>query len=312
MGNSRAQSLTQAIKAKAHELGFNAAGVAAAANADPEGHFAEWLTRGYDAGMDYMARTKDERIDPSRLVPDAKTVIALSISYYTPKADSSKESQVQISRYARFDDYHKVIRKKIRKLRKYILTLEPDAAVHPAVDTSPVLERHWAQEAGIAWIGKSTMAISPRLGTYTFLATLITNLELLIDERHIDRCGTCTACLDACPPDAFVQPYQLDANRCITYWNVEHRKEFTDETPDFDNWIAGCDICQEVCPWNKFAKPTTEPRFTPREEMVNLDLIKIAKDKTYVTELIQGTPLQRTGADSIQLSLKHIQTEKPE
>jgi len=309
VSNSRSKSLTQAIKAKALELGFDAVGIAAAGNADPDGHFEEWLNRGYDAGMEYMARTKNERRDPSLLVPDAKTVIALSMSYYTPESEPVQTGKIKISRYARFDDYHKVIRKKIRKLRKHILTLDPQAVVHPAVDTSPVLERHWAQEAGIAWIGKSTMAISPRLGTYTFLATLITNIDLIVDERHVDRCGTCTACLDACPPGAFVKPYQLDANRCITYWNVEHRKEFTEKTPDFNNWVAGCDICQEVCPWNKFSKETNEPRFTPKESMVHLDLVKIAQNKAYVTELIQGTPLQRTGADAIQQSLKHIQTE---
>lgn len=297
--------LTAMIKHRAQELGFDAAGVARAGPADPNGYFLGWLEKGFDAEMDYMARSAAERRDPSRLVPGAKSVIALAISYFsdTPRPDTQ---DAKISRYACFDDYHKVIRKKIRKLRKYILTLAPEAVVHPSVDTSPVLERHWAQEAGIAWIGKSSMAINQKLGTYTFLASLITDLELTPDNKHLDRCGTCTACIDACPPDALVAPYQLDANRCITYWNVEYRKELPEDIPNFEGWIAGCDICQEVCPWNKFAKPTTEKRFAPREELLSPDAVKISQDEEFAHRIIQGTPLQRTGADAMRNNAQHV------
>jgi len=304
------KALSEEIKAKARALGFDAVGIAKAEPADPDGHLARWLERGFAADMDYMSRTANERSDPSKLVENASSVIALSISYYHPESEKEAPETGKVSRYARSDDYHKVIRKKIRKLRKFILTLVPEARIHPAVDTSPVLERHWAEKAGIAWIGKSTMAISQSLGTYTFLATLITDLELTPDTAHVDRCGSCTACLDACPPKAFVAPYQLDSNKCITYWNVEHRKPLQDNTPDFAGWVAGCDICQEVCPWNKFAKASTEERFIPRPDLVSPDLLRLSQDPDYAEELIKGTSLQRTGVESMQANAKHVMSEK--
>lgn len=295
---------TGAIKAAAKALGFDAVGVAAAGPADPAGHLATWLDRGFGAGMGYMARTAAERADPSLLVADARSVIALAMSYYT--AESPAPTAGKIARYARGDDYHRIIQKKVRKLRRQIIELVPQASVHPAVDTSPVLEREWAHRAGVAWIGKSTMAIGQKLGTYTFLATLITNVELDVDAAHPDRCGSCTACVDACPTDAFVGPYELDARRCITYWNVEHRAPIPEGAPAPFGWLAGCDVCQEVCPWNKFAAPTREPRFSPRPELVSPDLARIAADPGYAAGLIRGTALQRTGGEAMQRNAQRL------
>ena len=289
---------TKAVKAHARALGFDRVGVASAAPADPDDRLSTWLDRGFDADMGYMARTAAERADPSRIVPGARSVIALAMSYYWP--EDGAPAGPRVARYARGDDYHKVIRKKIRKLRKQILAMAPDAKVHPAVDTSPVLEREWAQRAGVAWIGKSTMAIAPDLGTYTFLATLITDLDLEADAPHPDRCGTCTACLDACPTAAFAGPHQLDARRCVTYWTVEHRGPFIEQTPPLHGWLAGCDRCQEVCPWNKFARPTREPRLRPRPELADPDLLAFAHDADHVARSIAGTTLQRTGVESMQ------------
>ncbi len=287
---------TLAIRRRAAELGFDAIGFARADHADPERRLRAWLERGFAAGMGYLARTAAEREDPRRIVPGAKTVIALAISYYRPEVVPA--APLKISRYAMIDDYHGMLKKRVRKLRRLILELDPGASVKPAVDTSPVLERAWAERAGIAWIGKSTMAIGPRLGTYTFLATLITTTEVEYDEPHPNRCGSCTRCLDACPTRAFAGPYQLDANRCITYWTIEHRGALTERTPDLEGWIGGCDVCQEVCPWNKFARPTEEPRWVPRPELAAPEPERW-RDADYVARVIEGTPLTRPGAETL-------------
>lgn len=297
---------TRAIRDRALELGFHKVGFARADHADPQGRLRAWLDRGFGADLEYMARTAAERADPRALVEGARSVIALAISYYRPEVQPS--GPLKVSRYASSDDYHVVIRKKVRKLRKAILEIDPEARVHPAVDTSPVLERAWAERAGIAWIGKSTMAIAPDLGTYTFLATLVTTTELEYDEPHADRCGSCTACLDACPTGAFAGPYQLDARRCITYWNVETRAPFDLQTPDLHGWVAGCDVCQEVCPWNKFALPSSELRFAPRPELVHPDPATFVEDPQLdaLERAIRGTALQRTGAAAIRRNALQI------
>jgi len=294
------RTLTAAIKDAAREIGFDKVGVARAEHADPDARLRAWLDAGYAGTMSYMARGVAEREDPRRLVPGARSVIALATSYYAPEGEAGAR---RIARYARGDDYHRVLTKKTRKLRRRILELAGAASIKPVVDTAPVLEREWAQRAGIAWIGKSTMAIAPELGTYTFLAALITDLDLEPDEPHPDRCGTCTLCLEACPTDAFVAPYVLDARRCITHWTVETREAFDEATPPSHGWVAGCDVCQEVCPWNKFAKPTSEPRFQPRPELLDPPLDGL--DEARAAALIEGTALQRTGAAALVRNARH-------
>ena len=303
-------SLSAAIKAEALALGFDKVGVARAGPADPERRLADWLARGFHGSMDYMAATAAERADPGLIVPGARSVVAVAVSYWDPDGEGAAGADAKIARYARGDDYHGILRKRLRRLRKFVLRLAPEARVKPAIDTSAVLEREWARRAGITWIGKSTMAIAQDLGTYTFLGTLITDLELEPDDPHADRCGTCTACLDACPTDAFAAPYQLDANRCITYWTVERRDEFTDETPPSHGWLAGCDICQEVCPWNKFAKPTSQPRLRARAALSQPDLHAFASDANYATEAVRGTALQRTGGEAMQRNARWLLDEE--
>lgn len=291
---------TAAIRARALELGFHKVGFARADTADPEGRLAAWLARGFGAGLGYVAETAAQRADPRLLFDGVRSVVALAMSYHDP--DHVPSAPLKISRYAAGDDYHVVIRRKVRKLRRALLALDPGARVHPTVDTSPVLERAWAERAGVAWIGKSTMAIAQDLGTYTFLASLITTSEFEYDEPHPDRCGSCTACLDACPTQAFVGPRQLDARRCITYWNVETRVPFPDEAPPLHGWVAGCDVCQEVCPWNKFARRRDEPRFAPREALARPDIetfTDVAQDGA-LGEVLRGTALQRTGNAAIR------------
>jgi epoxyqueuosine reductase len=300
------RELTRAVKAEALRLGFAKAGVAEAGHADPEGRFRAWLERGYDGGLDYLARNYSERVDPSLLVQNARSVIALSMAYHPGEREEPTEGP-RIARYARGADYHRVIRRKVRKLRRFILARAPGHRVHPAVDTSPVLERVWAERAGIAWIGKSAMAIAADLGTYTFLAVLITDLPLEPDPPHPDRCGSCTACLDACPTDAFVAPRVLDARRCITTWNVEHQGEFGPGTPPLSGWLAGCDVCQEVCPWNKFAGPPKDPHFLPRPELAAPDLASFLADGR--PDAIRGTALERTGATAMKRNAERLAAE---
>lgn len=297
---------TARIKARALELGFHKVGIAPAGDADPHGYFARWLDRGFAGELDYMSRTRAERADPRRYLEGARSVIALAISYYQPNYQPAEP--LKISRYAVSDDYHGIIKKKVRKLRKTILEIDPSAKAAPTVDTSPVLEREWAVRAGITWIGKSTMAIGRDLGTYTFLASVITDLELEYDAPHDDYCGSCTACLDACPTQAFAGPYQLDARRCITYWNVEMREEFSASTPSLHGWAAGCDVCQEVCPWNKFARPGDEPRFAPRPTLTHPDpqVFAAPEREEELRETIAGTPLQRTGPAAMRRNTLRI------
>ncbi len=297
---------TQEIREYAHTLGFEKVGFAPAGNIDPEQKLRAWLERGFGQGMDYMSRTAEARTDPARLVPGARSVVALATSYFQP--DVHPEGPLKVSRYATGDDYHRIIQRRVRKLRKRILRFAPQAKVHPSVDTSAVLERAWAARAGVGWVGKSTMAISPELGTYTFLASLITDIEFVYDAPHPDRCGSCTRCLDACPTDAFVEPYVLDARRCITTWNVEHRGDFPTEEPKLHGWVAGCDVCQEVCPWNKFAKTSQEPRFAPREGLRFPDRTTFTDPSKHdvLFELLKGTALARNGPEAIRRNAEAV------
>jgi epoxyqueuosine reductase len=291
------------LRRRAHELGFHRVGCARVAPLDPEARLQSWLARGYQGPLDYMARTAAERADVDRVLPGARTVIVLAVSYYRQEYQPSLPFRV--SRYAAGRDYHGVIRRRIRKLRRSILEWVPEARVKPSIDTSPVWERAWAARAGVAWIGKSTMALSTDLGTYFFLATLITDAEFVTDSPVEDRCGSCTACLDACPTDAFVEPRLLDARRCITTWNVEDRDTPADAMPELHDWLAGCDVCQEVCPWNKFARHNDDPAFAPLAWAHPSDDLP-TQSEAEIADQIRGTALQRTGASAIRRNAQRI------
>lgn len=296
---------TRRLKSEARALGFQRVGVAAVDGpADPEGRLQAWLDQGYHGSMGYMARTAAERADVRAIMPNARSVVAVALSYYRP--EHQPRAPLKVSRYAVGRDYHNLMRRRLRRLRKKVLELCPDAAVKPTVDTSPVLEREWARRAGVGWIGKSTMSIAPDLGTYYFLGTLVTSAELEPDHPHPDRCGSCTRCLDACPTSAFVGPGQLDARRCITHWNVEERHAAAEALPDLHQWLAGCDVCQEVCPWNKFARATEEPHFAPRPQLARPDLETFLRDGEAVAQIIEGTALARTGADALMRNARRI------
>lgn len=302
---SVARERTASLRARALELGFDAFGVARAGPPDPEGRLRAWLDAGHHGDMAWLADSHARRTDLEASLPGAKSVVALSVSYYAPAGEKEVDAALKVARYARGDDYHRWLKRRLRKLRKHLLELAPEARVYPTVDTSPVLERAWAARAGIAWIGKSTMAIHPRLGTYTFLATLVTNVDLVPDEPLPDRCGSCTACLEACPTDAFPEPGVLDARRCISYWTLETSEPLPEEAPDFHGWVAGCDVCQEVCPWNKFARPTQEHRAEPREALRVVDPSVFLGEDEPLAEVLRGSALQRNGPEGMRRNARH-------
>ena len=293
------------LRQRADELGFDAFGIAQLHTSDAVDQHGQqlrrWLDQGFHGGMTWMEDTYERRADPLKSLPDAKSVVAVAVSYY--HQDARTDRQLKVARYAQGKDYHRWMKRRIRKLRKYLLELDPECSVYPTVDTSPVLERSWAARAGIAWIGKSTMAIHPQLGTYTFLGTLITNSELEATPHPIpDRCGSCTACLDACPTQAFVEPRVLDARKCIAYWTLEVPEDPPEDAPELHGWVAGCDICQEVCPWNKFARPTSEPRATPHKQLrePDIDLFTDPERHEELEEALRSTALARNGARVIR------------
>ena len=254
-------SLTSELKQQAHKLGFDAVGVA---SAELPARYREWLARwlghGRHGEMTYMARTHRRRSDPREVLPGARSIISLAINYYPGDHGSPPDDQSgphgRIARYAWGRDYHTLIEQKLAALADWIRARTPDAQVKGYVDHGPVLERAVAQEAGIGFIGKNTMLITDTLGSWVFLAELITTLELEIDRPQTSRCGSCRLCLDACPTGAIVAPYELDATRCISYLTIELKRDFSpSERADIDNWLFGCDVCQEICPYN--TPPTT-------------------------------------------------------
>lgn len=262
------QSLKNIIKEKAFELGFCKVGIAPITRLDAESlQLQEWLSRGYHASMSWMERGFEKRIDPTLILPEAKSMLCVAMNYYTPVQHSSNIESGKISRYAWGDDYHEIIQKRLETLLEFIKQQKPETVGKVYVDTGPVMDKVWAQRAGIGWEGKHTNVISQEYGSWLFLGEIILNIEFEYDFPTTDHCGDCTLCIEACPTDAIVEPYVVDANKCISYLTIEHRSEIAKELGEkFDKWIYGCDICQDVCPWNhKFGQETEMQEFSPRE-----------------------------------------------
>ena len=270
------ERLARDLKAEAHRLGFDACGIAEATRLDEEARRLErWLHEGRHATMGWMANHFEKRVDPRQLVPGARSVVSVLHSYYQPVEPGPSPATGHISRYAWGDDYHVVLKEKLAALFDWLDTRVGGAGGRAFVDSAPVLDKAWAQRAGLGWQGKHTNLISRQLGSFVFVGELIVDVPLAPDDPFAaDYCGSCTRCLDACPTDALDAPYQIDGSRCISYWTIEHRGEYFPEhlARDFGTWLFGCDICQDVCPWNKFKRPTTEARFLPREGVTNTGL----------------------------------------
>jgi len=304
------------IKAKAREIGFTKAGIARAERLDDEAqHLQEWLTRGYQGSMDWMSRKLEKRVDPREILPGASSIIAVAINYYADIPHSQESGVGKISRYAWGDDYHDILRSKLKQLCTWMQAEYPAAATKPYVDTGPVMDKVWAQRAGIGWEGKHTNVITQDVGSWVFLGEVITTLELTPDQPAIDHCGTCTLCLEACPTQAIVEPYVVDSNLCLSYLTIEHRGEINGNVRDqFEGWIYGCDICQDVCPWNhKFAEETDEAGFHPREGNIapRLEEWKQMNIEEFRTRF-KGSPVKRTKLEGLvrNVSIVHGSTEK--
>ncbi len=304
------EELSRRIKEQACAQGFDACGIVRAGPLKEEKfRLLDWLARGHHGEMDYMAGNVDKRTDPTRLVPGSKSVVVVRLNYFPGKYyNNSKQDIPKISRYAAGRDYHKVIRKKLQQLLAWINEALTPVNGRAFVDSAPVLERAWARRAGLGWIGKNSMLITREGGSYFFIGELILDLELAYDHPEPeDYCGTCSRCLDACPTHAIQPNRTVDATRCISYWTIEYRKEsFPQEAPEnFREWVFGCDICQEVCPWNRKARPHHTPDFLPDEKRLSLT----REDWERMTEeeferLFAGTPVMRTGLERMKRNVK--------
>lgn len=270
--------LTRRIKTEALELGFDKVGVAAARPTGQDERLHLWLEHGYHGTMQWMNRNIDKRLDPTKLVSGAKSIVAVAMNYYTPHEHANTPDTGKISRYAWGDDYHDVLKARLRQLLETIQSWQAGVEGRCFVDTAPIMDKYWAVQAGLGWLGKHTNVITRDMGSWVFLGEIVLNVELEYDTPMTDFCGTCKRCIDACPTDAIVEPYVLEATRCISYWTIEHRGDIDPViTAQMDNWIFGCDICQDVCPWNiKFAVETQLEAFQPRPGLVRPTLADLA------------------------------------
>jgi epoxyqueuosine reductase len=288
-------SIESRLKAHAHALGFELAGIAAAAPADGFESLRDWLDRGFAGTMDYMHRHGAAREHPASILTGVRSVVMVGMNY-KPAEEPAEVGAGRVARYARGADYHDVLRERLNRLLAWLQTERPGCKGRGVVDTAPLLERDFARRAGLGWFGKNTMLLNKRLGSYFFLGALLVDLELRPDRPHEARhCGTCTACLDACPTAAFPSPGVLDARRCISYLTIELRGAVPEELrAGLGGWLFGCDVCQEVCPWNRKAPPGVEPSLLPRPELEALDpaeLLRLTGDEFRLR--FRGTALAR-------------------
>ena len=258
--------------------------------------------------MQWIERDAAKRLDVTKILPDAKSIVCVALNYYSAVQHSKDPSLGKISRYAWGDDYHDVLTKRLDNLFEYIQREIPGVHGKIYVDTGPLMEKLWAARAGIGWIGKHTNLITRTFGSWVFLGEVLLDAELEYDTPMLDHCGSCRACLDACPTNAIVQPYVLDARKCISYLTIEHRGELPAEhVAEFQNWIYGCDICQDVCPWNKFQKETGESAFRPRNENIAPDLTELAGlSQEEFSRRFQGSPVKRTKHSGLTRNAKAV------
>jgi epoxyqueuosine reductase len=262
---------TALIKAEARRLGFSYIGISKAEFLEEEAPRLEsWLNNRMHGQMSYMENYFDKRLDPRLLVPGAKSVVSLLLNYFPSGAQQDPEAP-KISKYAYGKDYHLVIREKLNLLLEFIKENIGEVDGRAFVDSAPVLDRAWAKKSGLGWIGKNSNLINKGSGSFFFIAELITDLQLEADGPVKDYCGTCTRCMDACPTDAIVAPYVVDGSKCISYFTIELKEQIPgDVKGKFQNWMFGCDICQDVCPWNRFSKHHSEPHFQPGDELLGM------------------------------------------
>ncbi|MGI9105368.1 MAG: tRNA epoxyqueuosine(34) reductase QueG [Pyrinomonadaceae bacterium] len=309
------QRLTARIKEHALELGFHKVGIVpAAALAEEHVRLEEWLRRGYHGEMRWMERDPEQRTDPRLVFPRARSVVVVALNYYTPHEHDDDPAKGKISRYAWGDDYHDVVGGKLKELLAWIKEQEPEAAGKTCVDIQPLMDKAWAVRAGFGWIGKHTNVITREYGSWVFLGELLLNLELDYDSvLSEDHCGTCTLCLEACPTGAITEPYVVDSNKCISYATIELRAPEIPEhvAANLDGWLYGCDVCQDVCPWNRFEQPTAEPRFEPRAGHVSANLAEIlALTPDAYAARFRRTAIKRAKFPGLQRNARALQKKR--
>ena len=301
------EKYTQLIKAESKRLGFLSCGISKAGFLEEEAPRLEsWLNNNQHGQMAYMENHFDKRLNPTLLVEDAKSVISLLLNYY-PSEEQNKESY-KISKYAYGQDYHFVIKEKLTELLSTIQTEIGEVSGRAFVDSAPVLDKAWAAKSGLGWIGKNSNLITQKTGSFYFIAELIVDLELDYDYATTDHCGTCTACIDACPTEAIVSPYVVDGSKCISYFTIELKDNLPQEMKGkFNDWMFGCDICQDVCPWNRFSKPHKEPLFQPNSEVLSFT----KKDWEEITEdtfkkVFANSAVKRTKLNGLQRNIDFL------
>lgn len=304
-----AEAHSRLLKQHAARLGFQFCGISKADFLEDQAPRLEnWLKNGKHGKMGYMENHFDKRLDPRLLVPGARSVVSLLYNYHNPT--KQPDNSPKISQYAYGEDYHFVVRDKLRELLEVLRDEIGEIDGRVFVDSAPVLEKAWAARSGTGWVGKHTNLINKQQGSYFFLAELIIDLELEPDGPIKDYCGTCTRCIDACPTDA-ITPYEVDGSRCISYFTIELKEAIPNSVlGQFDNWMFGCDICQEVCPWNRFSQPHQEPRFEPHPHLLEMDVRQWQElTKELFNELFRKSAVKRTGYEGLKRNIAFVQSD---
>lgn len=305
---SKKEEYAQLIKVEAKRLGFLSCGVSKAEFLEEEAPRLEsWLNKNMHGNMQYMENNFDKRLDPTLLVEGSKSVISLTYNYYTDKLQQDTNAP-KISKYAYGIDYHFVIKEKLKQLLEFIKSDIGEVHGRAFVDSAPIMEKAWAKKSGLGWIGKNSNLITQRVGSFYFIAELIVDLDLEADHAVTDHCGSCTACIDACPTEAITEPYQVDGSKCISYFTIELKDNIPSEFKGkFDHWMFGCDICQDVCPWNRFSKHHSQPLFNPKPELLSMS----KKDWEEITQetfnkVFQKSPVKRAKYSGITRNIRFL------
>lgn len=302
------QKHTILIKTEAQRLGFLSCGISKAEFLEEEApRLEEWLQKNMQGEMHYMENHFDKRLDPTRLVEGSKSVVSLLLNYY-PSEIQKDNLAPKISKYAYGKDYHFVIKNKLKDLLSFIKEEIGEVDGRAFVDSAPVLDKAWAARSGLGWMGKNGNLLTQQVGSFYFIAELIIDLELEYDSPVTDHCGSCTACLDACPTNAIFEPYVVDGSKCISYFTIELKDNIpTEFKGQFDNWMFGCDVCQDVCPWNRFSKPHNEPLFNPHPELLSMskkDWEEITKD--VFNKVFKNSAVKRTKYSGLKRNIKYL------
>ncbi len=301
------QKYTDLIKEEANRLGFMSCGISKAEFLSDEApHLEKWLKKNMHGEMSYMENHFDKRLDPTKLVPGSKSVISLLLNYFPSQVQD--QNSYKVSKYAYGTDYHFVIKDKLKLLMHFISEEIGDVHGRAFVDSAPVLDKAWAVKSGLGWMGKHTNVLTKQAGSFYFIAELIVDLDLVYDTPVTDHCGACTACIDACPTKAIIEPYTVDGSKCISYFTIELKNEIPSNVHGhFDDWIFGCDVCQDVCPWNRFSKAHSEPLFDPDPQLISMT----KKDWQEITEeifqqLFKKSAVKRTKFSGLKRNINFL------